>query len=200
MKLKIFGLSIAASLALTFGCGLVLNSEAADISDKLIRLHVVANSDTEEDQNLKLMVRDEILEYLTPRLSGLSSRADAEVLVSQEAENIKEIAERKISECGYDYTVTITLCEESFPTTEYSTFSLPAGEYLSLRIIIGEGNGHNWWCVVFPPVCTVTEFDESMAKAAGLTENEISLITYDDGYVVKFKAIEIIAKLKELIK
>jgi stage II sporulation protein R len=200
MKLKIAVISLIAAMAVTFSFVFTVNSQAADISSKLIRLHVVANSDSEEDQSLKLAVRDEILDYLSPKLKSVSDREEAVELVESEIGSIKKIAEDKIKSLGYDYAVKITLRTETFPTTQYSTFSLPAGEYLSLRVIIGDGAGHNWWCVVFPPVCTVTEFDETLAKSAGLTDDEIALITYEsDSYAVKFKVLELLSKLKSKI-
>lgn len=199
MKLKSFekiGI-IIVFIAMVYTC--TINSEAADLSSKLVRLHVVANSDTDSDQELKLKVRDDILSYLETRLSGVSDRDRAEEILKAEFNSITSVAENRIAEEGYTYKVSVSLEEEYFPTTEYDTFSLPAGYYDALRIVIGEGAGHNWWCVVFPSMCTSSEFDVELAKDAGLSDDEISIITESgEGYTIKFKSLELIAKMKAL--
>lgn len=197
MRLKTWEIALIAALAITFLSGMYLNREERELSDKLIRLHVVANSDSEEDQSLKLTVRDSVLDMLEEELRGAEDRSAAEEKLGGLLDEIKACAEGEIRKNGYSYTVAVSLTEEYFPTTQYETFSLPAGEYLSLRIVIGEGEGHNWWCVVFPPLCSSAYIDTETAAQAGLTEDDISLITEDStGYVIKFRTIELLEYLK----
>lgn len=198
MKLKRWEIALIAAVIITVLCGSVLNVEANALSDKLIRLHVVANSDTGEDQELKLKVRDSILERLEKLLYGVSGKDEAQEIVEKNLDMLSSTAEKTISENGYDYTVKASICRESFPTTEYETFSLPAGIYSSLRIKIGEAKGHNWWCVVFPPVCTSASLADDSATI-GLTDNQVFLMTAESGgYKVKFRALELIGELKAL--
>lgn len=133
-----------------------------------MRLHVLANSDTEEDQALKLLVRDAVLERATEILEQSADRAEAEIRLRESLPELEAIAEETVRATGYDYAVTAELEDTAFPTKEYDGFSLPAGEYLALRILIGEGVGQNWWCVVFPPLCTAASADvPETALAAG---------------------------------
>ena len=169
-----------------------------DLADRVVRLHVLANSDSEEDQALKLLVRDAVLERATALLEQTESRAEAEVLLRESLPELETIAEETVRANGYSYAVTAELEDTSFPTKEYDGFSLPAGEYLALRILIGEGVGQNWWCVVFPPLCTAASADvPETALAAGFTEDQVGLMTEEDsGYVLKFKAVEWWEQLK----
>ena len=200
MKLKVWELALIAALIFSIGFGILLSKDAQALSDKLIRLHVVANSDSDSDQELKLQVRDAVLDELEPLLRGAGNSEEAQNIIEDNSARIESAALKSINDAGYDYSVEVTMCQESFPTTEYDTFSLPAGVYDSLRIIIGEGKGHNWWCVVFPPVCSAPVLDQTTADAVGLTGDEVALITEDSGgYMVKFKLIELIGKLKTML-
>lgn len=200
MKLKIWEVSLITAIAVTLLCGFLINDEQSELSDKLVRIHVVANSDSDEDQALKLDVRDAVLEALRPLLEGVSDKDTAEEIIAKNTGLIQAVAEAKITEQGYSYPVTANITVEGFPTREYDTFSLPAGYYTSLRVIIGEGSGHNWWCVVYPSICTTAALEED-ATVVSLTEDEVSLIkTESAGYVVKFKIMELIGKLEQLIK
>ena len=115
---------------------------------------------------------------------------------------LEETAKAVISDGGYDYSVRAELAETAFPTKDYDGFSLPSGEYLALRVLIGEAAGRNWWCVVFPPLCTAAASDiPAVALDAGLTDREVALITEaDEGYVLKFKSVELWQALKEKLK
>lgn len=197
MKLKKWELALILALVITFLCGAALTKEQTALSDKLIRLHVIANSDTEEDQALKLQVRDKVLVTVGGVLDGVTDRGEAVGLIQKELDQIVAAAEDEIRARGYEYTVTADIGLETYPTRDYKTFSLPAGEYVSLRVVIGEGAGRNWWCVVFPPLClsAATELDKEALST--LTDEEVALITSDSPeYVVKFKAIELFEKLK----
>ena len=170
-----------------------------DLSNKVVRLHVLANSDSEEDQALKLLVRDAVLERAEDVLVQTSDRAEAEGKLRGHLLEFERAAAEVIREEGYDYTVTVELADTEFPTRAYDGFTLPAGEYLALRVLIGEAAGQNWWCVVFPPLCTAAAADTSVsAMATGFTEEEIKLITEEDsGYILKFKVVEFWEELRQ---
>ena len=195
-------------IALLIGMAVFLISGAASLqsrdqlADKVVRLHILANSDSEEDQALKLQVRDRVLERATELLEQTGDRREAEEVLQSHLPELERIAAEEISACGYEYDVTAEVANTMFPTKEYDGFTLPAGEYLALRIIIGEGNGHNWWCVVFPPLCTTAAADvPASALAAGFDEEEVALVTgEDEGYVLKFKAMEWWEAIREKIE
>lgn len=126
-----------------------------DISEKLIRFHVLANSDSNIDQELKLRVKDEVLKYISPMLNESESLEESREILKREDSNIIKIAENYIKSQGVDYTVETTLTRENFPVKEYGNIVLPQGEYEAYRILIGEGKGQNWWCVMFPPLCFI---------------------------------------------
>lgn len=126
-----------------------------DIASKIIRFHVIANSDSKDDQALKLKVRDKVLEYMQPKLKKSKSIDESRKIIQQNNEEIIAIANRVIKENGYDYPVKTTLSNENFPIKTYGNITLPQGKYEAYRIIIGTGKGQNWWCVMFPPVCFV---------------------------------------------
>ena len=196
--LRIVELALLLGTAVFLLTGAWALNTQRDLADRVVRLHVLANSDSEEDQALKLLVRDAVLERATALLEQTESRAEAEALLRESLPELETIAEETVRANGYSYAVTAELEDTSFPTKEYDGFSLPAGEYLALRILIGEGAGQNWWCVVFPPLCTAASADvPETALAAGLTEDQVGLMTEEDsGYVLKFKAVECWEQLK----
>ncbi len=155
----------------------------SEYKEKLIRFHVLANSDTDEDQELKLKVRDAIIAYLQPKLIKSNNINESEEIIKKEYDNLEKIASNIILENGYNYEVKVGIDYSNFPTKQYSNIVLPAGEYKALRIIIGEGQGKNWWCVMFPPLCFVDEENGVIDKATDdklkevLTKEEYELIT-----------------------
>lgn len=169
------------------------------LARKMIRLHVIANSDSAEDQALKLEVRDKVLDFTTTVLQRSADMEDAQLRLREELTRIESIARQEISAQGYDYQVTAQLASTEFPLKEYDGFSLPAGEYMALRLVIGEGEGQNWWCVVYPPLCTAAATDmPRTAIQAGLTDDDINLITEEDtGYVLKFRSVELWEQLRQ---
>ena len=201
-KLLIIEIALFAGIAaaLLWGIGAVRTQQ--EISDKVVRLHVVANSDSEEDQALKLRVRDVILARTAALLEASDDRSEAEGLIRGQLLELENIAAREITAAGYDYSVEARLAELDFPTREYESFTLPAGNYLALQVVIGEGGGKNWWCVVFPPLCTAAAAEvPASALAAGFSEEEVRLITEEDrGYVLKFKTLEWLEMLQEKLK
>lgn len=173
---------------------LPIHSEAA-IYDNVLRLHVLANSDSNEDQTLKLEVRDRILEETATLFKDCKTKDEAREAVESNLDKIREIAEQTVREAGYDYSVSVSLGEEEYPTKNYEECCFPAGEYLSLRVMIGEAEGENWWCVLFPPLCidAAGESREVFAEV-GLTDEQYSFITETDNpkYKVRFKLLEVI--------
>lgn len=169
------------------------------LAQKMIRLHVIANSDSDADQALKLEVRDRVLDFTTTVLQRSADMEDAQVRLREELTRIEDIAQREIAAQGYDYPVTVQLASTEFPLKEYDGFSLPAGDYMALRLVIGEGEGQNWWCVVYPPLCTAAATDmHRTAVAAGLTDDDVSLITEEDaGYVLRFRSVELWEQLRQ---
>ena len=188
--------ALLIAILISFAWGTWADRTQQQLSDKVLRLHVLANSDSEADQALKRKVRDSVLETASAILADCPDRETAEQRLSAALPEIEDAARARIAAEGGKQTVTAELRPTVFPTREYEDFTLPAGEYLALRVVLGEGEGHNWWCVVFPPLCAETTSSLSQtAMAAGLTEEEVALITESDGYQLKFKAVELWEKL-----
>ncbi len=191
-------LLIAFALTLTAGCW--ASAAGSALAGRVLRLHVIANSDTEEDQALKLTVRDAVLEQAAPWLEGAASQAEAEAALLPHLGELAQTAADTLTAQGCGDPVKVSMESAWFPTKVYDDFSLPAGQYRALRVVIGEGAGHNWWCVVFPPLClgSVTEEAAETALEGGLSEDQVSLITgRDGGYVLKFKVVEWWGQLME---
>jgi stage II sporulation protein R len=183
-----------------------ISTASEDYKDKLIRFHVIANSDSDEDQNLKLKVRDAIIDYLQPKLLESESIEESESIIKKEYSELEKISKNIILENGYNYDIQVGIDYSEFPTKQYSNVILPAGEYKALRIIIGEGKGKNWWCVMFPPLCFVDEqkgiidkdTDDKLREV--LTEEEYELISQKTSkqmnrVQIKFKIAEIIQNI-----
>ena len=199
MKKRISAVILIATLALgLLGCA-VLQAGQRQLAAKLIRLHVVANSDSDEDQAVKLRVRDAVLQAAQPYVTG----PDAEEALAENLGALERAAAKALRSLGREDAVSVTLQNEAFPTRAYETFSLPAGVYRTLRVTIGAGAGHNWWCVVFPTLCTAASLDEleTAAAAGGFSEGEVKLITgAEDGYVLKFRILELLEALKARLR
>ena len=195
-------IALMLTLAVTMLWGSWSLQQQDALERKMIRLHVIANSDTAEDQALKLQVRDKVLAQATAILEESRDMQQAADRLEEALGEIEETARQKISAEGYDYAVSARLEQTEFPTKEYDGFSLPAGEYLALRVVIGEGAGQNWWCVVFPPLCTAAATDlAETAIATGLGEEDLSLITEEhQGYVLKFRSLELWESLRQWLK
>ncbi len=167
----------------------------AQIYDNVIRLHVLANSDSEEDQALKLVVRDAVLCYTEPLLSGLESRDAAEQVLTGAIPQIERVCEQALLDKGYAAPVCVSLTKEDYPRRTYESLALPAGEYLSLQVKIDEAKGQNWWCVLFPPLCmsAASTNSELNCLSAGLTQEQYRLIadTDDTKYQLRFKILEL---------
>ncbi len=195
-KLLIFTFVI---LAVALIVGLLPVHGESEIYNTVVRLHVLANSDSEVDQELKLKVRDEIIEIVNPAVNDCKTQAEAIERINAIIPEIEEAAEEVVRENGYEYDVTVKLGEEYYPTKTYETCAFPAGEYVSLRVLIGEGEGENWWCCLFPPLClsSATDDGESNEEAfisVGLTSDQYKIITdtKTPKYRVRFKILEVI--------
>lgn len=166
------------------------------LASQVIRLHVLANSDSEEDQALKLEVRDRVLETTSALLTGETEPQAAAVLLNQHLDDIAQTAAQEISAQGHDDRVEVRLEQTWFPTRQYQGISLPAGNYLALRVLIGAAEGHNWWCVVFPKLC-LPAVSERALETSTLTPGQISLLQEEEtSYVFRFKALELWQSLK----
>lgn len=166
----------------------------ARIYEDTLRLHILANSDTAEDQQLKLQIRDKILNKYGEALSGQSSKSEAAVAAAALLPKIEDDVEEWIRAEGHCYSVRATLTEEWYDTREYENFTLPAGIYSSLRIILGSGEGQNWWCVMYPPLCMDIATEKAPADDGFIdySKEEVRLIS-SGKYTVKFKILEILS-------
>lgn len=170
---------------------------SVNLSDNFFRLHILANSDSEIDQNLKLKVRDAIIEYMNSQDFSNSTKSEVISIVENNLENYKLIAEKVISEEGFDYPISVEIGNFHFPTKIYGNISLPAGYYDALRIKIGNAEGQNWWCSLFPPLCFVDissgVIDENSKDnlKENLSDEEFAIITSTDEKIkLKFKLLE----------
>ena len=170
-----------------------VNAVSEDLSESVFRLHVIANSDSKEDQDLKYKVRDSILEYINELAVDCSSKDEVIALATEKQEALHDIAKKVIEENGYDYDVNISIGNFEFPTKTYGDISFPAGNYDALRVEIGEAGGQNWWCVMFPPLCFVDVTsgvvpDESKETIKeNLNDEEYDLISDTESPTIKFK-------------
>lgn len=190
-KLKIWELSLLIALSLSLCVGTWAQARQEGISGSLVRLHVLAVSDEENEQRIKLGVRDAVLEYISPYLENARSSEDAKRIINSNLGGIKSAAEA----AAYGRRVTVTLSEEYYPTREYEGFALPAGRYDSLRVILGDGQGHNWWCVVFPPLCISAAQQEKALEA--MSDDTRGIVADGEGYQVKFRIVELWNELME---
>ncbi len=192
-KLRLWESALLLAFGLTLTAGVWASASEAALAGQVLRLHVVANSDSQEDQALKLLARDAVLERASALLHGVSDRQGAEAALAPHLDELALAASQALADAGCGDEVRVTLTDQWFPTKAYDGFSLPAGQYRALRVSIGEGAGQNWWCVVFPPLCLASVTEESVETAAGqvLSEDQVALITgQDGGYVLKFRLIE----------
>lgn len=206
MKRKIIPVIAAFCVGaiVTFICSAYADGTEEALAESVIRLHVIANSDSDADQNLKLRVRDAILNETESLFAVTVDKTAARQKICESIGEIEKIARRTVAEYGCDYPVKVTLGNSDFPTKTYGGITLPAGTYEAVRVVIGDGGGKNWWCVLFPPLCLV---DEANADVNGilresLTDGEYALIAENENFPVKikFKAYELWQESKLKIK
>lgn len=186
-------------VCLVFAGSLILDRHR--LRTELIRLHVVANSNSEADQALKLRVRDAVIESLQQSMEDLTDAEQAKAYLTENLPKIKAVTDRVLQEAGCQDTAQVSLMLEEFGTRVYDTFSLPAGVYESLRIVIGDGAGKNWWCVVFPSLCvpaTCKNFQDS-AVSAGFSDTLAATLEGEEGYELRFFLLDLLGDLENLI-
>ena len=198
---RILTVTVIAAIALLLA-GLLPVQGETEIYNKVVRLHVLANSDSEEDQAVKLAVRDAILNVTVPLLQDCQTQEDAIARLTENEATLRDVAKRVLRQEGFDYdAVNVTLGIESYPTRSYDQLCFPAGEYISMRVELGEGEGQNWWCCLFPPLClgaaTVSNEDaEDACISVGFTPSQYKIITESDKpvYRARFKILELFGR------
>ncbi len=192
----------AACLALVFCIVLTLagfDSKCEQLRDKVLRLHILANSDSEQDQALKLKVRDSILKVSDGMFDNLESKDSAMELIEKNTEVFEKIAINTIKKCGYDYPVSISVGKAYFDTRVYDNFTLPAGEYDAVRVLIGKAEGKNWWCVMFPSLCIpAAEKEHKLTEA--VDEKSAEIAENAPRYEMRFKVVEWYESFKNKLK
>lgn len=195
-KIKL-SVTVGIIVAILFSiCSFAKTSE--EIRSDVLRLHVIANSDTSVDQNLKLRLRDYILQEGKDIFNGSVNVENAVEKIEPVLPELEKSAKAFVNQAGFYYDVKISLSNEYFTTRTYETVTLPAGKYLALRVVIGSGEGHNWWCVMFPPMC-VPAADKKDEIENVFSEKEIKLVESKPKYEPRFKVVEIYEQLKEII-
>lgn len=212
-KIKIFIILLPLLFIYTLICSIsYANAISTDLQKSVFRLHVIANSDSENDQNLKLKVRDNVLKYMNTLCSKTTSKEEAIEIANAHLNEFKEIALNTIKENGYNYDVDISINNVFFPTKAYGDISLPEGYYDALRIKIGKAEGKNWWCVMFPPLCFVdvtsgiVPDDSKDLLKENLSQEEYDLICNGNSenqnntdITFKFKIVEILNNTKMML-
>ncbi len=168
-------------------------AQCEDIPNRVLRLHVLANSDSDADQALKLKVRDRIVKESAGAFDNIKTKEQAEAVVKEKLSDLQAAAEDEIKKQGYDYPVQVYLTNMYFTTRQYQTVTLPAGYYDALRVTIGKAEGHNWWCVIFPPMCLPAAEEKKELKDV-LNQSQLGIVDTPQGepqYEVKFKSVEI---------
>ena len=198
MKKTILRIEISVLIALVICCATNINTfskQCDNIRDKMLRMHVIANSDSKEDQELKLKVRDAVLEEGKELFDGSVTSEDAEKILVPHIKELEQVALETIKNEGFDYKVKITVGEEYFKTRTYdNSVTLPAGYYIAVKVVIGEGQGQNWWCVMFPPMCLPAANAECELSDV-LNTDETDIVTNSEKYKFKFKIVEFLEDL-----
>ena len=199
MKKYLF-LLIVSVLFLLLSAYSYVNAVSNNLADSVFRLHVIANSDSKEDQKLKYKVRDSLIEYMNTLTNEMNSKEEVIEIAKSHLEDFKEIAQNVVKENGYNYDVNVEIGNFSFPTKTYGAISFPAGFYDALKVEIGKAEGQNWWCVMFPPLCFVDvtsgvvpeESKENLEENLGDEEYELISDTQNSSILnIKFKIIEL---------
>lgn len=198
IKKPIFITITAFVFFLIFSAYSYASSISSDLSKSVFRLHVIANSDSDEDQSLKLQVRDKLLDYMNSITANVSSKDDAIKIAQDHQKDFQIIAEQTILDKGYSYPVTVEIGNYEFPTKHYGDITLPSGYYDALRVKIGDACGHNWWCVMFPPLCFVNVTSGIVPESSknqlkdNMSSEDYSIISNDNSLTeFKFKIVEL---------
>lgn len=188
------GMALCAVLAL---CGLY--GQCQGVRENVLRLHILANSNSEADQALKLRVRDAVVEAAAGWLDGAEDAGEAREIAAAQLPRLQAVAQQTVRNAGYAYPVKAQLCEMYFTTRQYDQVTMPAGIYEAVRFTIGSGEGNNWWCVVFPPMCMGAATDEDALEGV-LTGSQQALVTGGQRYTVAFKLVEWFEKLVQVFR
>ena len=189
----LFGLVCAVALSFSR-----FEARCEELRNGVLRLHIIANSDSKEDQNLKLAVRDEILQNGVDIFKNCDTVDDAILTADSNIDKINQIVEKVIKEKGFDYGAKVSVGDKYFDTREYDDFTLPAGTYKALIVDLGEAKGKNWWCVVFPCVCVPTASDSSLTDS--VSYDAANMAKNAPKYEIKFKSIEIYEQFKKYLQ
>lgn len=173
-------------------------AQCDNISRDVFRLHILANSDSEYDQSVKLKVRDKVLGYTSQLFNSAGSKQEAEGLIESNLNSIKEVAENELKSLGCDYSVKTEIKNMYFTTRVYDSYTLPSGMYDALRITLGSGKGHNWWCVMYPSICLSSAAEQDERAKQVLDSNEYDVVK-NEKFTYKFKVVELFEKLKSLM-
>ena len=189
--------AVSCGLVFSAACSFAGFSAKCDgIRSSVLRMHIIANSDEAKDQELKLFVRDRLLAVSSRVFDGCISEADAEAAAEENINLLQRTAEDAIRDFGSKSQVTVSVGDAWFSNREYDDFTLPAGTYKAVRVVIGNGSGHNWWCVMFPAVCLPAASDGGKDISSVLTEDETDVVKNSDKYVAKFKVVELYEDIK----
>lgn len=201
---KIIG-AFALALCMTMAVTAYSDNVQEDLQDNLIRLHIIAESDSDNDQNVKLKVRDAILKNVGEKMTA-SDKDECKAKITGNLGEIEQIADNVLRENGFNYTSRAEYGKFYFPEKTYKSMTLPAGEYYGIRVVLGSGEGHNWWCVMYPPLCfkegeevTLSRESEKILREK-LDSDTYEIITQKNNeVVVKFKIVQVVQELKEKI-
>ena len=198
--MKIFVKSACIAFVLVVIYSLIpFQAQCDNISNDVFRLHILANSDSDYDQSVKLKVRDKVLEYSKSLFESASSKKEAESLISQNLDNITRVAQNELKHLGCNQNVKAEIQKMYFTTRYYDSYTLPSGMYDALRITIGSGKGHNWWCVMYPSICVSAASEQDEKAKQALDDGEYDIIK-NEKYSYKFKVVELFEKLCSCFK
>lgn len=186
---KLFKSAVVALVIASIFSFLPFEKKCREISDEVLRIHILADSDSESDQSLKLKVRDSILEYTDGLYSKVSSKEEAIKITNEHIDEIVATAENTLKANGCEKQVNAEICEMDFNTRYYGDITMPSGNYTALRVTIGSGEGKNWWCVMYPSLCLYTSADTNTLEDE-LTDEQYEVITDTPKYEFKFKILE----------
>ena len=199
MKKRIIEISVCVALIVSsFFSVYKFDNDCKELREDILRLHILANSDSEEDQQVKLKVRDALLNCGNELFSGETDIYNVKEILSAQDNELTKVADKVLLENGFTYKSEIYLTNEYFTTRTYDSYTLPAGNYLALKVVLGEGEGHNWWCVMFPPLCIPAATGKNDIDIYFDAENQ-SVITADPEYEIRFKLIELFEKIRNSI-
>ncbi len=184
LRAGIGGLTLCLLISL---CGFY--GRCTGVRESVVRLHILANSDSDEDQALKLKVRDAVVEAAAGWLDGAENADEALTMAQERLPKLKAVAQQTVTDAGYDYPVDATLCTMYFTTRQYDTITLPAGVYEAVRFTIGSGEGKNWWCVVYPPLCAGAAMQRKTLDDV-LDSEQVAMVTDGERFEVRFKVVE----------